>query len=295
MQCLTFNRLPSPARTLWMGFRNRKARYTGTEKIPTLAAVLPDFAIREKHLARYKALCGLEGEGFPYFYPLTLAYPVSLRLLSQKKIPFSMFRMLNREVTISCPGPLPTETPLRIHTALSSHTETEKGIDLCVSTDISHDHETLWRCTNTFFFKGVGTGKQEASSTPAAPGDTTPLEKPSILRDTTSVSWFLPHGNGFRFARVCGDSNGVHYSHRYAKMLGFEGAFAQPMLVLDRCMEKAGWGDLEGEISATVRLKGQVYYGRELTLNYMATNGEKAFELFCQGNGRACISGVLKE
>ncbi|SCY75706.1 hypothetical protein [Desulfoluna spongiiphila] len=291
MPCQTYTRLPSSIRTLWMGFRNRNTRYTVTVEHPPLSVALPAFAVSEKHLARYKALCGLESKGVPLFYPLTLAYPLCLRLLSQKALPFSMFRMLNREVTVSSYGPVPSGVPLRIHTAVSSQRETNKGIDLCLTTDMFHENKKIWCCINTFFFKGAGTGKPQAvpESAPChLPSSPVPSEKPAKVPET--VSWFLPHGNGFRFARACGDSNGLHYSHWYAKMQGFEGAFAQPMLVLDKCLDKAGWNHKERKFSATVRLKGQLYYGRELTLSHEEVAEGKHIHLFCEGNKKPCIS-----
>lgn len=69
MHCQNVTRLPSPARTLWMGFRNRKARHNGTEEIPALSASLPGLAINDNHLTRYKALCGLKGGGFRLLPP----------------------------------------------------------------------------------------------------------------------------------------------------------------------------------------------------------------------------------
>ncbi|BCS96762.1 hypothetical protein DSLASN_23940 [Desulfoluna limicola] len=301
MQCQSFTHLPSPVRTLWMGFRNRSARYTSADEIPTLATNLPAFAIDEKHLGRYKSLCGLSGKGVPPFYPLTLAYPMSLRLLSQRAVPFSMFRMLNRKITVSQLQPLPPGEPFDIHSAIASHTVKERGIDLHVTTNLSLDDTSFWNCTNTFFFKGAGLKengmpKVEAGSksVPSGLEGRTSNDKHLAAKDTRSTSWFLPHGNGFRFARVCGDSNGIHFSHRYARMLGFEGAFAQPMLVMDKCLEKAGWRTMKEGFSSTIRLKGQLYYGRDLTLTYDDTAEGKFFDLFCEGNERPSISGVLK-
>jgi hypothetical protein len=34
-----------------------------------------------------------------------------------------------------------------------------------------------------------------------------------------------------------GDSNGIHYNTKYARMLGFERDFAQPMFVLPKTLE----------------------------------------------------------
>jgi len=302
MHCQNVTRLPSPARTLWMGFRNRKARHNGTEEIPALSASLPGLAINDNHLTRYKALCGLKGGGVPPFYPLTLAYPMSLRLLSQKAVPFSMFRMLNRKIAMSQHQPIPPGEPFDIHSAIASHTVKKNGIDLHVTTRISIDDITFWSCTNTFFFKGAGITQKSVIPEPQVGTKATYSEVEDETSNdirlagekTRSTSWPLPHGNGFRFARVCGDSNGIHYSALYARMLGFEGAFAQPMLVMDKCLEKAGWKAMEERFSATVRLKGQLYYGRELTLAYGDTAEGKSFDLFCEGNERPCISGILR-
>ena len=109
------------------------------------------------------------------------------------------------------------------------------------------------------------------------------------------AKWFLPGGNGFRFARISGDGNGIHYSKFYARLLGFKRDFAQPFPILGNAINHLINYEGNNTISLYVAFKGQFYYERNVTIKGIKTNNRNRFDIYSEGNDRPCINGILND
>ena len=157
----------------------------------------------------------------------------------------------------------------------------EKGMELDLVSSLTTKGEIVWECVQTFYYRGrygeADPGHRET--------DMAAIPEAAVLGE-----WFLPKGMGFRFAKICGDTNGIHYNATYARLLGFEKDFAQPMLVLSKALEYIP--EKEKGNSLEVCFKGPVYYDRQLEVRGMMTDDGFRFNLYAEGNARPCICGL---
>jgi hypothetical protein len=127
--------------------------------------------------------------------------------------------------------------------------------------------------------------------------------------------WYSPAKDRFRFARISGDSNGIHYGSFYARMMGFKRDFAQPIRIVAQCVSSLptntsgirGWleevvancfeplpaTETVGSMRLDFFLKGPVYYESTLTLKNIQTKNGNRFDLYCSGNDKPVICGIL--
>jgi len=158
-----------------------------------------------------------------------------------------------------------------------------KGFEMDVRSVVQANQETVWESVHTFYYRGNFGAAEPQPSELAAP------QEPQLLG-----SWYLPNGVGFRFAGISGDSNGIHYSKWYARIMGFDRALAQPILVLTRslsCLELAD----RGSFQLDAFLKGPVYYKSNVYLRGTAGGGATRFDVYCEDNPRPSLCCQITE
>jgi hypothetical protein len=106
--------------------------------------------------------------------------------------------------------------------------------------------------------------------------------------------WYLPAKDRFRFARVSGDTNGLHYGPPYARIQGFKRDFAQPIRIVAECVSLLPDVGMERPLHLDFFLKGPVYYESTLVLKNKKIKEKNRFDLYCKGNNKPCISGELR-
>jgi hypothetical protein len=205
-------------------------------------------------------------------------------MLGLKQAPLSIFKVLGKRLRIE------QYRKIRIHEELDIRCETTdlrivaKGLELDVSAVIKAAGTTIWRATETFFYRGHFGDVIETDEQPglnAIPGSD------EVTR------WYLPEGLGFRFAKISGDGNGLHYSKQYARLVGFERDFVQPFLVLGNAMNRIPDTNTENAVSLDVAFKCPVYYERNVIIKGALNSSPKQFEIYNEGNERPCLIGTL--
>lgn len=286
---VTFSGRPSSLVTLWKAFRNGagKPEPGETPVIPQVRTLRSGVGINGKHLKSYSGICGAAcDETLPVLYPLMLIYPFNLRIISLKEIPLSMFSMLNTRTVVTASRPISADEILDIVCEVSGSRIVEKGFETDIRSALSIAGNTVWECVKTFYFRGRF-------------GEADSPEKKNGLRPIpdgpADASWYLPAGNGFRFAKISGDSNGIHYSRRYAGIMGFKRDFAQPMMITGTCLEMLGRSHPPSAVRLDFLYKGQVYYESRLHLRRQHRDGSERFDLYCEGNSRPCICGEIRD
>jgi hypothetical protein len=155
-------------------------------------------------------------------------------------------------------------------------------LEIDISSIVRSAGETRWEGVLTFYYRGQFGEPDESYQPP----DFSPIVDGDRIGE-----WFLSSEVGFRFAGISGDWNGIHYSKRYARMLGFERDFAQPLLVLAKAADYLIDINSDKPVALDVLLKGQLYYDRNVTLKGIANEDGPRFELYSEGNRRPSISG----
>jgi hypothetical protein len=282
----TVNRRPSAFINLYRGFRFGKHKAKIGATLPMAGVKWFDVNLNSKYLDSFSDICGLERKPFlSVLYPFTLIYPLKLWLISQKEVHVPMFKMLTtRNETIMYRKILVDEM-LNITCSLVGQQFTSKGMEFYIQSRLMVDTEIVWENRSTLYIPGKH--KEENTCD-------TPIKFKKITGGDEVAKWYLDENDRFLFSRVIGDSNGIHYSPKYAKMLGFERDFAQPIRVASKCLEFF-YDYSEGLPLSAVDLmfKGPVYYDKELTLKDATIADHKRFDLYCEGNDRPCISGKL--
>jgi hypothetical protein len=256
------------------------------DRVPKIKAVWEDMKIDPDHLKDFGEVCGLppHGESFYPLYPLTLIYPLVLRVLGHKKAPLSVFRMLNTRLEVTSHRRIGVDESLRVVCETGSSRIVPKGLELDLTSAVQTDHETVWESLHTFYYRGrFGEGNSSHFDQPELP----PISEPKTL-----ASWYLPGGIGFRFARISGDSNGIHYSSSYARLYGFKRDFAQPLLILSKSL--SCFSDFDpSRLRLLALFKGPVYYKSNISLKGISTGEEIRFDIYCENNPKPSLSCYL--
>ena len=235
------------------------------------------------HLRDFGEVCGLPSHGeFLYpLYPMTFVYPLVLRVLGHKKAPLSVFRMFNTKLQVTSHRRIGVHEPLRIISETGALRVVPKGLALDLTSAVQANHETVWESLQTFYYRGkFGEGNSSHSDQP---------DLPVLSRPETVASWYLPDGIGFRFARISGDANGIHYSRLYARLHGFKRDFAQPLLVLSKSLNC--FSDFDPSRFRLLALfKGPVYYKSNVSLRGVSGEEGIRFDIYCEDNPRPSLS-----
>lgn len=283
---LIFNHKPSAMYTLWQAFLSRDNRFASAAKVPAIQVSRSDLRIDQRHLKAFYEICHISPLPFLHIlYPLTLCYPYMMRILCRRAMPLSLFKILNTRTSITMSrGIRPDEVfdldchnmPIRI---------IPKGLEADIITEIRAEGEKVWQNITTYFMRG-GFGQEKKSSI-------TPRLAP-IVDAPVIKQWYLPAKDRFRFARVSGDTNGLHYGSFYARMQGFQRDFAQPIRVVAECVSSLPGEDMDRPLHLDFFLKGPVYYESTLVLKHKKKKNSHRFDLYCKGNTKPCISGELR-
>lgn len=285
MILLKFNHNPSALYTLWKAFRSRKNSYVKDKGMPAIRVTRSGFKINTQHLKKFHDLCGTRPSPYlPILYPFALMYPYIMRMLGRREMPISMFKILNTRNSITMHRGIRADETLDLdcHTAVLRIIP--KGLEIDVASEVSVEHDTVWENLTTYFLPGMF-GQSEPAYIPPK---LEPLANAPILNE-----WFLPAQDRFRFARISGDTNGIHYVPVYARMLGFQRDFAQPIRVVAKCVDCLPELRAEKPLRLVFALKGPVYYESKLILRSITSDNMSRFDLYREHSERPCICGTL--
>lgn len=180
-----------------------------------------------------------------------------------------------------------------------------KGLELDIKSIISSKGENVWENITTYFYPGKFGPADASYSSPRL----------DLINDAPVINkWYLPAKNRFRFARISGDTNGIHYVSFYARVMGFKRDFAQPIRVVAKCVSSLpiahgikSWLEELNDSCIISRprtpaalpkeldfyLKGPVYYDNTLILKNIKTEKGNRFDLYCNDESKPAISGML--
>lgn len=151
-------------------------------------------------------------------------------------------------------------------------------VDLC--TTLSSAGACVWESLNTFYFRGRFGAEQAPSPRAAAPE----------VAGSAIGHWQTRTGGGWRFGRLTGDYNPLHWWNGYARRLGFSAAFHHPQCVIGQALARlpAPAGDAR---RIDLWLKGPIPYGSTVTLRVEVEPDGVRFALSTAGETRAGIIG----
>lgn len=281
----TFTKKPSDVITLLKAFRSRKSKFISRDVIPEIHVKRFDYQIQASHLKSFNSICKIKPTaGLHIVYPFTIVYPYLMRILCRDEMPFSQFKILNTRNRIILYRTIHCDEKFEIKCYNASARIIPKGLELDFNTELYSDTDKVWENRATYFIPMKLNTTELSYAQP---------KLQSIENITFSKEWFLDCKNRFKFARVSGDTNGIHYSPFYARMLGFKRDFAQPIRIITQCISKLPNVSPDKPAELDFFLKGPVYYSNILTLKNESSLNANRFDLFCGDNKKPCIIGKI--
>jgi hypothetical protein len=230
--------------------------------------------IDPKHLAAFNRICNDQNTvHISPLYPFTIVYPYILRCLSHRDMPLSIFRSLNTRNKLLTFQPINKNDTLDILIRLSDYRVVEKGTEVDAKSSIYKNNEQAWENIHTYYYRGKYGETDESFKPPRLD----PIQSGEI-----SGQFRIESKNGFRFARLTGDTNGIHYNSLYARMLGFKGAFSQPLRVVSKCLQNLPIHNTERPVLLELFFKGPVYYNQLLSLKHISRDKAFRFDLYSE-------------
>ena len=212
---LIFTKRPSAFGALYRAIRNGKHRIKRSQPLHPVDGRWDGIVVDPKILDRFCTVCGIVNrEEAPFLYPLTLIYPFKLRMISSRYVPVPMFRMLTIRSTVTRYRAIRAGDILTLTGTIGGQRFTGKGMEFDLEAFIQSKTGPVVDAVSTLFIPGFSGEKDPAYEPPQIEGIP---DAPEVAR------WFLPSGKGFQFSKIIGDSNGIHYSKAYARMLGYKG------------------------------------------------------------------------
>ncbi len=195
-----------------------------------------------------------------------------------------MFKMLTIRNSITRYRPIRLDEKLDVISRITGQHFVPKGMEFYIQSLLKVKGELVWENESTLYVPGKSQKELD---------EYTPPRFEQIPNADVFASWYFSAKDRFRFARVMGDSNGIHYSTKYAQLFGFKRDFAQPIRIASKCLDFMLDGTENLPHKIDLMFKGPVYYESELTMKSAIIDSNHRFDLYCQGNERPCICGNL--
>jgi acyl dehydratase/acyl-coenzyme A thioesterase PaaI-like protein len=253
--------------------------------LPDVVLELPAVELDRARVADYARVCGFAlRDELPVTYLHVLAFPLSMRLMTDSAFPFGVLGLVHVANRIDHHRPVRLdETPaLRVHAgALRDHA---KGRQFDVVAEATIGGERVWEGRSTYLRPGGGGGKsnttkKSADDRPAAP--------------QAEALWDVPGDIGRRYGAVSGDRNPIHLHHLSAKAFGMPRAIAHGMWLKARCLA-ALEGQLPDALSVEVAFKLPLLLPAKVGFASWQADGGRDFAVHDARNGKPHLTGSLR-
>lgn len=205
--------------------------------LPDARLVLEGQAIDPGHLAAYDRVCGLRyGDVLPATYLHLLAFPLSVRLMTERDFPFPLIGLVHvaNSITVHRSARVDETFDVTVTTADLRPHPAGRQFDVVASAAVAG--ETVWTGRSTYLRRGKGGGEKK---------QTNELEP---QRGAVSQVRATPD-TAKRYAAISGDRNPIHVSGLGARAFGFPGVIAHGMWLQARTL-----ANLEGRLPSSYRV-----------------------------------------
>lgn len=216
--------------------------------IPELAAELIGVSTDVSRLKQYAGICGYQGGSkVPATWPHILAFPLHLKLLTEKAFPLPLLGLVHLRNRITQFRPIAVGECMDIQVRLDNQVSTDKGIEFDLVTEVFIGGQRVWESFSTNLYRQPNQSDGKPGSKP---------KKQALERFAHSMDVSAPESLGRAYGRVSGDLNPIHMHALSARLFGFPRAIAHGMWSKAHCialLEKEGWGDGAMTVSANFK------------------------------------------
>ncbi|GLZ54112.1 MaoC/PaaZ C-terminal domain-containing protein [Actinomycetospora sp. NBRC 106378] len=195
---------------------------SGGHTLPDRTLELVNVTIDPDAVADYAHVCGFRvGGELPITYPHMLAFPLQMRLMTDREFPLPAPGMVHLRNVITQQRPLAVGDPLVVRVHAERLVAHPKGAQVDLVSEVGlPDEEAVWHSRSTYFVRGA---KAEEAAEAAPP------EPDPHVGDRPHGVWTVPGDIGRRYAAVSGDVNPIHVNGLAAKAFGMPGMIAHGM------------------------------------------------------------------
>ncbi len=196
---------------------------SGGDTLPDRRLELPGVRVDPAALADYAHVCGFRvGGELPLTYPHMLAFPLQMRLMTDREFPLPAPGMVHLRNVITRHRAIDVADTFTVSVHAERLVAHPKGaqVDLVTAVSVGGPHEVVWDSRSTYFVRGA---QAEDAGTPAPP------EPEPRVGDRPHAQWSVPGDIGRRYAAVSGDVNPIHVNGLAAKAFGMPGMIAHGM------------------------------------------------------------------
>ncbi|MBO6811811.1 MULTISPECIES: MaoC family dehydratase [Marinobacter] len=257
--------LPMYGRTLLP----RQKQTDGEISIPDLSASLLGISTAGNNLKRYQRVCGFEARShLPVTWPHVLAFPLHLKLLTEKNFPLPLLGLVHLRNTITQHRPIGTGENLDLKVSLGNTVKSNRGVEFDLITEARSAGRLVWEEVSTTLFR-----QPDSDSKPS--GKKAP---PQLEHYPNTENLKAPESIGRQYARVSGDTNPIHMHALSARAFGFPRAIAHGMWTKAHALalleRQEGWKG--GALSVSCQFKKPLLLPGTAQLNWQT--GEKGWD-----------------
>lgn len=246
-----------------------------SRELPDTELVVRDVPVSLDHLSDYTDLCGFERmDRLPATYPHMLAFPLQMRIMTERGFPFGVLGLVHIENSITQHRPVAPDEPLTVSVHAQDLADHDRGKQFTMAASAHVGEELVW-VSRSVYLRRTGGGSSKGRE----------RDDPMAVR----AHWRVPADIGRRYGAVSGDRNPIHTSGLGAKLLGMPRPIAHGMWVKARCL-----GELEETLpdafTVDVRFKLPLFLPAQVAFGVQ----ERDFEVRDAGSGKPHLSGTLR-
>ena len=197
---------------------------SGGDVLPDRRLELPAVRIDPSALADYAHVCGFRvGGELPLTYPHVLAFPLQMRLMTDREFPLPAPGMVHLRNVVTRHRALDVAAAYTVTVHADRLVAHPKGAQVDLISEVHDAGELVWDSRSTYFVRGAHAPSADTADGPAPP------EPAPVLGDRPHGVWTVPGDIGRRYAAVSGDVNPIHMNGLAAKAFGMPGTIAHGM------------------------------------------------------------------
>ncbi|RKG74545.1 MaoC family dehydratase [Corallococcus terminator] len=277
-----------PAALLRAAFTRRTARGTA---LPEMTLRAHGCRASPELLARYRAACGFDADGFlPVTYPQVLATPLHLGLLGLPEFPYPVLGTVHVRNHIQQHRRIADAAPLTVSCHFDGQRDVPAGqeFDLHTRVEAQESGELLWQAVTTMLRRN-GARKDPEPGRKDRPPDEAQAARFAASRPSP---WTVPADTGRRYARASGDFNPIHLTPLTARPFGFPRAIAHGMWTLARCVAELGEAAHADALRLDCDFKKPLLLPARVTFQTARESGGVAFRVLSE-EGKPHLLGRL--
>jgi hypothetical protein len=249
----------------------------GSKELPDTELVVRDVPVSLDHLSDYTEVCGFEHmDRLPATYPHMLAFPLQMRIMTERAFPFPVLGLVHIENTITQHRTISPDERLTVSVHAEDLRDHDRGKQFTMAANAHVGEELVW-VSRSVYLRRTSSGGGGSKS-----GE---REEPMPVQE----HWPVPADIGRRYGAVSGDRNPIHISGIGAKLLGMPRPIAHGMWVKARCL-----AELEETLPETFTVEARFKLPLFLPAQVAFGVRERDFEVRDASSGKPHLSGTLR-